>query len=402
MEVYVARQPILDFKKNLYAYELLFRDGLTNYFPDINGDEATSRVLSSSFFTIGLEKITGKKLAFINFTKNLLHQEVPLLFPKKTTVIEILENVNPEQAIIERLKQFSKKGYTIALDDFKLRTGMKSLIEVSDIIKIDFRLTPPQHLEPLVINLKARGVKLLAEKVETMEEFQKASELGFDYFQGYFFCKPEILTARDVSSTNLNLLTIMAEVNKEDFDFDKIESVMTQDVSISYKLLRYINSAFFRVSQEITSIKQAALYLGQDELRRFVSLIAMSKIASRKPEELVRHACVKARFCEAAGKKSNTGVDPNELFMVGLFSSIDAILDQPMPVILKKLPLSKRIKLTLTGIKTEHSIYLDLIYRYEKGEWGNVRKLSSLLSIPEEEIPPIYLYACECANCLTE
>lgn len=402
MEVYVARQPILNHKKHLYAYELLFRDGLTNYFPVIDGDEATSKVLSSSYFTIGLEKITGKKLAFINFTARLLQEEAPLLFPKETTVIEILESVQPDPVIIERLRSFAEKGYTIALDDFKLRKGIKPLIDISSIIKIDFRLTPLNQIEPLVINLKNRGIQLLAEKVETIEEFQRAGELGFDYFQGYFFCKPEILTAKEVSSTTLHLLTIMAEVTKKDFDFNKIEAIITQDVSISYKLLRYINSAFFKVSQEITTIKQAALFLGQDELKRFVSLIAMSKIASHKPDELVRTACVKARFLEAVGKFSKSGVNPSELFTIGLFSNIDAILDQPMAQIMKELPLSRSIKETLIGRKTELSSYLDLIHHYEKGEWEDVRKLGISLSIPEDEIPSIYIEACESANQLTE
>lgn len=402
MKLYVARQPILDRKKNLYAYELLFREGLNNYFPVIDGDEATSKVLSGSFFTMGLEKITGKKLAFINFTKNLLYQETPLLFPPKTTVIEVLEHISPEPVILERLKRFSQKGYTIALDDFKVRPGMKELIDVSDIVKIDFRSTPPQMLEPLVVYMKKRNLHLLAEKVETLEEFQNALNLGFDYFQGYFFCKPEILMAKDVSSTNMNLLTILAEVNKRDFDFGKIETVFVQDVSISYKLLRYINSAFFKISSEITSIKEAALYLGQDELRRFVSLIAMSKIARNKPDELVRQACVKARFCEAVGKKCRATVNPGELFTAGLFSNIDAILDQPMAEIMRKLPLSRRIKETLMGNKTELSIYLDLIYCYENVDWGRVRQFAKTLALPEDEIPAIYAQACESANCLTE
>ena len=402
MDLYVARQPILDRKKSLYAYELLFREGLSNYFPVIDGDEASSKVLSGSFLTMGLEKITGKKLAFINFTKNLLYQETPLLFPPETTVIEVLEHISPEPLILERLRFLSQKGYTIALDDFKVRPGMRELIDVSDIVKIDFRSTPAQVIEPLVVYMKDRNMLLIAEKVETMAEFQTAFNLGFDFFQGYFFCKPEILMTKDISSTNMNLLTLLAEVNKADFDFGKIETIFVQDVSISYKLLRYINSSFFSVSREITSIKEAALYLGQDELRRFVSLIAMSKIARNKPDELVRQACVKARFCEAIGKKSKAAVHSNELFTTGLFSNIDAILDQPMPEIMKQLPLSRRIKDTLAGSKTELSIYLDLIYCYEQGDWNRARQYTKILSIPEDEIPAIYAHACECANYLTE
>ncbi|MBF0224467.1 MAG: HDOD domain-containing protein [Desulfobacterales bacterium] len=398
MEAYLAKQPIFNTKKNVYAYELLFRDGLSNAMPKIDGDTATSKLLSSSFFTIGIDNITGGKKAFINFTQNLLIKEIPLIFPKETTVVEVLEDVEPTDEVISACQNFSKKGYTIALDDFIFKENLRPLIDLCDIIKIDFRLTPIDEVKEVVKSLSCSKIKFLAEKVETNDEFVKALDMGFDFFQGYFFSKPQIIKGKEISSSKLSLLQIMAEVNKKDFEFSKVEKLISQDVSISYKLLRYINSSFFKPLQEISSINKALILLGEKEVKRFLSLMILSNVSSHKPTELIRNSCIRGKFCELLTKLPNVSESQYELFILGLFSSIDAILDMPMADILNKLSLSSEIRDALISKKGKLSNYVNLIESYEKGEWENTAKIITTLNFDEREIPELYFEACSWSN----
>lgn len=400
MDSFIARQPIFNSKRELFAYELLFRDGLSNQMPMIDGDVATSKLLSNIFFTIGIDKITAGRRAFINYTEKLLLNKTPLLFPKETTVIEILEDVKPDPQVVRVVQDFSASGYMLALDDFVFRADLIPFIEVADIIKIDFRLTPIQEIETYIEKGYLKNTALLAEKVETIEEFNQARDMGFAYFQGYFFSKPEILKGKDISSSHLRLLEIIAVVNKPDFEFDEVEKLMETDLAISYKLLRCINSAFFKRVNEITSIRQALVYLGQTEVRRFVSLIALATINADKPDELIRSSCIRARFCERLSGISECAEPADELFTLGLFSNIDAILDQPMASIMAKLPLSPKIVKALTTHQGELSNYLALALYYEKGEWEKVKKSAGEICIAEENLPSIYMETCEWANAM--
>lgn len=400
MLAYVARQPIFDRSKKVFAYELLFRNGIGNYMPEIDGDTATSSVLSNSYLMIGMDKVTGGKKAFVNFTQKLIEKEMPLLFSKESTVIEILEDVKPEKALLAACRNLAKNGYTLALDDFIFHDSLEPLMELADIIKFDLRITPVAEVRPLMERLKHKKIHFLAEKVENHEEFQLAMDAGFHYFQGYFFCKPEVIEGKQISGSKLLLLQIIAEVGKPDFEFGEIESMIAKDLSISYKLLRYINSAFFRRRKEITSLKEAILLLGQEELRRFVSLIVLSKMSSDKPDELIRLSCIHAKFCESLGDLSTCYENRMELFIVGLFSNIDAVLDQTMQTILQQLPFSKKISDALLYREGKAGKFLRVAECYTLGEWEEVQKLAVDLCILEEKIPAIYAEACEWAEAL--
>ncbi len=391
METYVARQPIFNKRKNIYGYELLFREGMSNLFPGIDGDTATSRVLSSSFLLIGMEKITGRRRAFINFTQDLLVNRVPLMFPRERTVVEILEDVEPEQDVINACREMAERGYCLALDDFFFRPEYMPLISLAKIVKIDFRSMPLEAISELVKKLSHNDVSLLAEKVETHEEFQKALEMGFVYFQGYFFSKPQVLKGKDIPTFKITLMQIMAELNREDFRFQELEKFISRDVGISYKLLRYINSAYFSRVQDISSIKQATVLLGERELRHFLSLTAMTKLASDKPDELVRASIIRAKFCELMARKGGSTVKPSALFTLGLFSLIDAIMDDPMENLMKKLPLSEGINNALVYGRGELSHYLKLVVCYEKGDWEGVAEMAGILGFVQEDLPLYYM-----------
>jgi c-di-GMP-related signal transduction protein len=402
MDAFVARQPILDRHKKTFGYELLFRDGAARYVPGIDGDVATATVLSNSFFSIGMDDLLGGHRSFINFTQNLLLRKVPLLLPADT-VVEILEDVIPTPDVIAACREISDRGYLLALDDFTYAEELRPLIEIASIIKFDFQLTSLADIHKYVACLPRReGLKLLAEKVETPEEFKNALALGFEYFQGYFFCKPELVKGRDLPASQLTLMQIVAEVNKPDFNFNHLEQIIAPDVSIAYKLLRYINSPFFATAQRISSIKQALVLLGETEIRRFVSLIALSNLAHGKPNELIRAACIRGKFCELVGSVARTTATAGELFTLGIFSLIDAIVDQPMDQVMKSLPLAEVIKSALIERKGALTGFLLLIETYEKGQWEYMAKVAEVINIPQERLPELYKQACAWSNTLLE
>ncbi len=401
MDIYLARQPIFNKKKKICAYELLFRDGPSNAFPNIDGDTASSKLLANSFFSMGIEGITGGKKAYINFTENLLLKRVPMMFPSQEIMVEVLENVNPTPEVVSACREMSQAGYGIALDDFLYKPDLKPLISIANVVKMDFRSTPMDEISQYVNRLSGFSVKFLAEKVETHEEFNKASDMGFEFFQGYFFSKPEVIKGRDVDGGNINLLQIMAEANKEDFRFTELETLISRDVSISYKLMRYMNSPYFRRVQEIASIRQAIVMLGERGVRRFVSLIAMAKLAGAKPDELLKTSIVRARLCELLGKEAGNGLDGSELFTVGLFSLIDAILDTPMEAVMQKLPLSDRIKQALLAGEGKLAQYLGLAASYQKGDWEGTAKAAATLRMNVEAVPKYYLESLGWADSLS-
>jgi EAL and modified HD-GYP domain-containing signal transduction protein len=387
MDVYVARQPIFRKNRSLLGYELLFRDGLTNAFPEIDGNEATSRVLTNSFFSMGIEQVSGDGRAFVNFTRDLLVERVPMMFPRDQVVVEILEDIEPDSEVVEACREMAESGYVIALDDFLFRPEMAGLIQTAKIIKFDLMATPLDTLGPLLEKLSGNGIEFLAEKVETHEAFDRAMEMGFTYFQGYFFSRPEILRGRDVSAPRMNLLELMAEANRTDVAFRKLEEIIERDVAISYKLLRYINSAYFRRVSEVTSVRQAIVLMGERGIRRFLSLIAMASLASHKPDELVRASIVRARFCELVGDTGPPGADRAELFTLGLFSLIDAVMDDAMESLMERLPLSGKIKEALVHRKGPLAGHLELLEGYERGRWDEVSEVADRLGLERERLP---------------
>jgi c-di-GMP phosphodiesterase len=402
MDIYVARQPIFRRDKSRFGYELLFRDGLSQAFPGIDGTKATSRVLSTGFLSIGIENVTGKGMAFVNFTRDMLVQRVPMMFPKERLVVEVLEDVEPDEEVVQACLEMSENGYRIALDDFLYRPELAALIGIAAIIKFDLSVTPLETLPPTIKRLAPYRVELLAERVETHEQFRQALEMGFTYFQGYFFSRPEILKGREISGLRVNLLRTMAEVNRSDVDYSVLEKIIRRDVGISYKLLRFINSAYFRPLCEITSIRQAIAMLGERGLRRFISLISMTGLGSGKPDELVRESIVRACFCEGLGEITCLKEDRSRLFTLGLFSLIDALMDDRMETLMENLPLSGDIKTALVQGEGPLGTYLRLVESYQKGAWGEVLERSRSLGVAEDRLPACFLNSLALAETMSD
>jgi len=395
MEVFVATQPIFNIKEKIVAYELLFRSNNDNCYSGTDGDDATSHVIANSFTVIGLEKLTFGKRAFINFTESLLINETPLLLNKDEIVVEILENIKPTEEIIKTCKKLKTLGYLIALDDFVFAPEYEPLIELADIIKVDFIITKGRERGDIIKRAKNKKIQFLAEKVETLEEYKEAVRLGYSYFQGYFFSKPTIFKGKDIPSNTLNKFNLLKAVSEENFNIKKIEDIIKIDVSFSYKLLKYINSASFGFVTEINSIKQALVLLGKDEVTKWLSLLIINTIGENKNECLVSSSVTRAKFGELIAPKMNVKCRASDIFIMEMFSNIDVLLDIPMEEVLGKLPISKEVKMALLGEKNILGVVHELIKAYFKGDWNVVSVYAKALNLKESDLPEEYITALE-------
>jgi c-di-GMP-related signal transduction protein len=392
---FVARQPVLDREKRVFGYELLFRSGVDNFFSSDQPDMASTSVMSDSFLLFGIDTITGGLRAFLNFTRNLLVQEYAFLMPPGQVVVEVLEDVKPEPEILSACAELKKRGYMIALDDFVVAGEASPLVGFADIIKIDFLTTQSELRRKIVHQFQPRGIRMLAEKVENYEHFREALDNGYEYFQGYFFCKPEILTGKDIRGLKLNYLNLLQAVSGPEPDFLELERIIKHDTSLCYKLLRYLNSAVFALHGEINSIRHALSLLGIQEVRRWTSLVALSGLLSDKPAELMITSMVRARFCENLSRPSGQAGRSTELFLLGLLSMMDAFLDRPMTQILEAIPISAEIKAALLGHDNSMHEVLSLVLAHEKGDWDLVAAVSDRLKLGEAEISRAYV---ECVS----
>ena len=390
MDLFIARQPIFTVKQAVYAYELLFRSGPANVFPDVDHNHASARVIADSLFNLGLQTLTGGKLAFINMTRDLLLGDYAVLLPRDEIVIEVLETVTPDAKVVEACRRLKATGYKIALDDFVGKAEMAPLIALADIIKVDFLATRKAERLALVKRYAPRGVRLLAEKLETQEAFREAADLGYTYFQGYFFAKPAVMQATAAPEFRLTYLTLLQETVKPDLDLRRIAAVIGRDVTLSYKLLRFINSAFFGLRRSIASIPEALALLGEREVKRWASLLGLACLGANKPAELVVEAALRARFCEGMAAAAGLTHYTEELFLLGLFSLIDAILDRPLESLLQELPIPSMVKATLLGEASPLKDVYDCVLAYVAGDWASLSIQMDRLQLDEEEVPRRY------------
>jgi c-di-GMP-related signal transduction protein len=295
MNIFVARQPILNRDQSIYGYELLFRNGLENCFSAVNLDEATLAVIRNALLVFGSQKLTGGKKAFINFTRNLLLSEVPSYLPNDSAVIEILETVEVDQEVLAACRELKNKGYHLALDDYVWQDhDQNPLTEMVHVVKADFQNTQPMERQVMVDFFSRMDVELLAEKIETRQEFQEAREMGFAYFQGYFFSKPEIISGKDIPGYKLSYLEILKEICRETLDFLHFQKILDRDPPLCLKMLTYLNSAFFGLRHEVTSIGHALNLLGEKEIRKWAALVTLANLGKD-----FSHGCL---FREAVGR----------------------------------------------------------------------------------------------------
>ncbi|SHJ75608.1 EAL and HDOD domain-containing protein [Tepidibacter formicigenes] len=390
MEVFVARQPIFNRYKEVVAYELLYRDGSKNFFDNsISSSKATSILLINSYFSIGIENLIGGNKAFINFDKKLIETDIPLIFNNNTIVIELLEDIVPDKNFVEKIKKLKSKGYTIALDDFVYDYPYNELVELCDIVKVDFLSNSKEDIVNIIKKWKKDNKKFIAEKVETDEIFKWAKNIGFDYFQGYFFSKPKIVKGKCMKINNIHYIHILKELNKKDASYNKITKIIENNVNITYKLLKLVNSKFTFVN-EIYSVKHALTILGLKEIERWISLIMIQDLSNNSPDEIFKLSIFRSKFGELLAKNSIYKNRKYEIMLMGLLSVIDNLLEEPMEKILKTLPLGIDIKKAMLKKESIFSDIYNLIIEYEKGSWSEILNYTKKLNININKLPNIY------------
>ena len=401
VEVFVARQAILDQNRRVHGYELLFRATADrNEFDAAAGTQATAEVISNCLFALGLDNLRGGKTAFVNFDRRMLLQEWYKSLPPKSTVIELLETVTPDAEVIDACRSLCRQGYRIALDDFVFQAGYEALLNIAHIVKIEIASVPRAEQEDMVRAYHARKLLVVAEKVETYEQFEWARKAGYDLFQGYFFAHPTLMRGQQILATKANYLRLLQEVQQPELDFKRLGALVSEDVAFSYKLIRYASSALFAQRGRIRSIHQALVTLGEDNIRRWVSLVTLVRVAEGKPGELVACSLVRAKFCELMGKLVQSGL-PEPAFLMGLFSMLDALLDRPLDEALAEVRLAPGITAALLGLAPEGdtlTALYKLARRYEAADWDAVDHLVDELNTPASLALHAYSEAVHWAN----
>lgn len=376
---FVARQPILTADEKTFGYELLFRDGVEDYFRNPDSEAASRNTLDTSLL-MGLDILSDGHRAFINCTRDVLLKDYITLLPPTQAGVEILETVPPDDLVVAACQRMKEAGYLIALDDFSVDDPREPLVPLADVLKVDVRTTAPAAAAAMARKYGSKKCLLLAEKVETREEFLTAKKAGFAYFQGYFFRRPELMHAREIPANRANYLRLLQAISRPELDPRELENVIKGEASLCYRLLRYLNSPVFGFTAEVKSIRHALAILGEREVRRWLRLVVTLNATQNKPSDLVLSALVRARFGELLAPKVKHG--ESDLFLVGLLSLMDAILEVRMGVVLEGIALDRETRAVLLGEPSILSPFYRLMLAQEAGEWKAVESHSAELQLP--------------------
>jgi EAL and modified HD-GYP domain-containing signal transduction protein len=363
---YVARQPILDLQGRVHGYELLFRSGPEQAFRG-DGDLATRTMLDNTVI-FGLERLTGGLTAFVNCTREALTDKLVDVLPAGMFVLEILENLDPTPDLVEACRKLKTAGFRLALDDFIWKPGFEPLIELADYIKVDFTLSGPKERRELIKRLNGAPIALIAEKIETRQEYEQACAEGFTLIQGYYFCRPQLIENRKVPANRLSHIEILRMLREDTIDLRELARLVKRDASLTYRLLRLINSPLCVVRQQVNSIETALMAVGENVFRRVATLAITSELNADQPAELLRMAFVRARFCELAAELGS--MDPTEQYLLGLLSLLPAMLRMPMDQLAPNLPLHEELRVALMGDAGPLRKLLDWLIAHEHGEWA--------------------------------
>jgi c-di-GMP-related signal transduction protein len=398
MFAYVARQPIFDREQAVYAYELLFRIGEDNCFPDISPDEATSKILTSTHLSLGIEQITGDKKAFINFHRDTLMYRFPTSLDASKVVIEVVETVDVDDALVAACKHIRGLGYPIALDDYDMQGKWEAFIPFTSVIKIDTTEIPHEEIPALIARFHKHKIKLVAERIETYEEFHKFKEMGFDYFQGFFLARPEIVRHKRLGPTSLTMMELLTLSGQATIDLQKVNNIIERDPSLTYLLLRFINNPLVNKRHKITSLKHALNFMGEVEVKKFIALMSLAKLGEYKPSELMHMALVRAKFCELVFTSLKQQGDSMTGFLTGLLSLLDVMMEQSIDELISKVPVSDNVKDALCGKPGLLKDTLTLVICFERARWGGVKKFAAKYSLRQAMVHECFMEAMKWAH----
>lgn len=388
--VFVGRQPIYTADLEVFAFELLFRagDGQNRAAID-DGDAATAELILNSFAEIGLDRIAGQRPAFVNVPRGFLLERHAYSLPKDRVVLEILEDVEPDPEVLEAMSELRQEGYTIAMDDFVLRDELLPMVDLVDIVKVEFPALTQDELEDHVRILRDRDVRILAEKIETHEEFDRCLALEFDYYQGYFFAKPKVIQGHRIPVNKLALLQLISKLQSQSVRVEDIAAAVRTEPSLSYKLLRFVNSSYWALNTRVNSIQHAVTLAGIQRIKTFCSLSLLTKAVDHKPVQLILNALTRAKMCELLATKQGAEHLSEQVFMVGLFSAMDAVLDKPLQEVIELVRLSPELEGALLRHEGLMGKILQCVLEYEHANWEQV----SCAQLKPDDIRNAYLDA---------
>jgi c-di-GMP-related signal transduction protein len=389
--LYVARQPILDEYGRVFGYELLYRGARDATSCSVESNLASASVLTSAVLDLGLETLTGGRPAFLNVTASLVIDRIDALVPPGAVVLELLETIDVTPELIDACRTLRLKGYQLALDDFVAGSPAEALLPYVSFVKVDVLTTAMSDVRALADRLKPYGVTMLAEKVETREVYEQTREAGYTLFQGYYFCKPVIQTGATIPAQQLAYVRLLAALNKPDLGMLELEALVKQDVSLSVRVLRFVNSAAIPIRTQVGTIGQALVLIGIEPIRKWASVWCLGGLNAGAPE-LATLALVRARSCELIGERTK-GLEAPELFLVGLFSLLDVMLSRSMGAVLDSLPLSPSTADALLGRDNRERATLDAVIAYESGEWDQVSDVARLAGVDTTVLPAAYTAA---------
>jgi c-di-GMP-related signal transduction protein len=390
-ERFIARQPIFDERLKVFAYELLFRAGPQNIFQPRK--DASSSVIVDSATLFDLQTLTGHAKAFINVDEGALLRGAARLLPAKRIVVEILESVSPTPVIIQACADLCEAGYTLALDDFADHPKWEPLLPFVKFLKVDFIDSDTDMRSAIAKRHRSNGMLLLAEKVETQADMKQARALGYSYFQGFFFCKPTMIEGRDIPGSKLTYLQLLEAISAPELSYSHIEELLKREPSLVYNLLRYLNSPLVGLRIEIRGIRGAIALLGEREFRRWVSIVAIVSMASDKAPELVRTALTRAYFCEDLSRLTGMSAQSSDLFLMGLLSVADALLDRPLEQIISSVPVSAEVRAALCGGTNRFRDIYETLLAYERADWTTLSATVARFQSIESQVPACYLAA---------
>lgn len=400
MDVYLARQPIFDLNNKTYGYELLFRNNRTqNSYNGMDSDESSANVITNSFFGLETNTILAGKKGFINFTANLIKRGVPKLLPVDEVVVEILEDEIIDDELLEKVKELKSLGYIIALDDYIFDEKQIKLFEMCDIVKVDFR-TSKQAIENTTKMCRRANKIILAEKVESLDEFEYAKSLGCTFMQGYYFAKPVIMTKKAIEPMDRSFINIIGMLNSPNIKISELAEIISVDAALVVKLLKLVNSAYYKSNEPISTVYQALVMIGLEPLKEWIYLIGLKGASVKGNDELLRLAFMRAHFCkEIALNIPGFEKNANEMHLMGLISLMYIFFGTTLRDMLYELPVSEKIKKGIMGNGDIYSEVYKLCYAYERGAWTMVDICTKNLMLSSEVIGNCYI---KCANFIQE
>lgn len=397
MEVFVGRQPIFDAREQVIGYELLYRSDQVRTHSEGNGDDATTQVLANALLSIGIDEVAKGKLCFVNFTENLLMGPLLDYLTPSTIGIEVLEDVPITEALINRLAVLKARGFKISMDDFIVQqdvTLYNELFKYIDFVKVDFLTTTDEEREYIQSFVKDnfKHIRLIAERLETRNQFDVACRAGYSMFQGFFFEQPQLVKSYEIPINTMQYLQVLTLLKDKDVNISELAIQIERDVSMSFKLMQFIRVSDPRIRRKVSSIKQAILMLGTTELQKWMYLLAIREMKNMQDsgvfQQLMIVSLFRARVCEQLARKHHRNF--SEYFLVGMFSLIDSLLQRPLQQILLQMPLEDSIADTLSGVETEYSPYLKFSIALGKLKWEEAEKYYKQLSITEEDAQQLY------------